>query len=289
MPTADSQPLTDEQLATAFPGQDLAHVKSMMGVANGDGEFVSPNADGDADTTTDDTSDTVTYPDYIPAKFQNGTVAEAHAAMAAGYTSLETKMGTQSGKPDASQTASADAGGTTDEETGDGDTSTTGTSLADVEAAYVENGEVPEAIYEEYEAKGMPRDTLDAYLTGQKAIANQMVTSVHAEVGGQEAYVEMIKWAETNWSEDEVNAFDTIVTSGDKAAAMVAVRGLKAGFAASTGKAPNLVPGQGNGAPQGNAFQSRAEMVAAMSDPKYKTDPAYRKTVEERVGISDIW
>jgi len=26
-----------------------------------------------------------------------------------------------------------------------------------------------------------------------------------------------------------------------------------------------------------------------MKDPRYKTDPAFRKEVENRVGISDIW
>jgi len=281
-PAADA-PLNDEQLAAAFPGQDLEHIKSMMGKSDGEGVAVSASAD--------ETSDTVTYPEYIPEKYRNGTVEEAHAAMAKGYSELEGKLGgTQTGKQDSQQAAAEDAGGTEAEGTPDGDSSTAGLSLAEVEAAYVENGNtISEEIYAQYEEQGMPRATLDAYISGQQAIANQMVTSVHAEVGGPDAYVELTKWAETNWSEDEVAAFDTIVTSGDKAAAIVAVRGLQAGYRAAMGSDPTLVTGDGNSAPTGKSYASRAEMTADMKDARYRTDPAFRKMVEEKVGNSSIW
>lgn len=272
--------LSDEQIATAFPGQDVAHIRSMMGTSEGEGVAAAPSAD-EAESTEAEAS--VEYPEYIPEKYRNGSVEEAHAAMAKGYKNLEGRLGSQQAAPEAADEAD-EAEGTDDE------APAAKTSLADVEAAYVANGNtIPEDLYAQYEAQGMPRETLDAYIVGQRMIADQMVTAVHAEVGGSDAYSDHVKWAEANWGEDEVAAYDTIVTSGDKAAAMVAVRGLAAAYKAATGTAPSLVTGQGNAAPSGNSFASQAEMTAAMKDPRYKTDPAFRKSVEERVGISDIW
>lgn len=37
-----------------------------------------------------------------------------------------------------------------------------------------------------------------------------------------------------------------------------------------------------------DTYRSQAEMVAAMSDPKYDKDPAYRRDVMEKVARSDI-
>jgi len=45
------------------------------------------------------------------------------------------------------------------------------------------------------------------------------------------------------------------------------------------GKAPNR---------SGNAYRSQAELVAAMGDPRYDTDPAYRADVVDRLEQSDI-
>ena len=286
-------PLTDEQLAASFPGQDLEHIKSMMGKADGAGAVISPNADGaDGNLTAEGTPDpAVEYPDYIPEKYRNGTVEEAHAAMAKGYSELEGKLGgTQTGKQDSQQAAAADAGDTETEGTDDDAGKPTALTLAEVEAAYVANGKViSEEVYTQYEAQGMPRATLDAYISGQQAIANQMVTSVHDEVGGQDAYVELTKWADANWSDDEVTAFDNIVTSGDKAAAIVATRGLRAAYEAAMGRDPTLVTGDGGKGPTGASYESRAQMTADMKDPRYKTDPAFRQVVAEKVGNSDIW
>lgn len=276
-------PLTDEQLQASFPGQDLEHIKSMMGRADGEGKVISPNADDD--------DGTITYPDYIPEKYRNGTLEEAHAAMAKGYTELEGKLGgTQTGKQDSQQAAAEDAD-STDGTKGDDDDGETGKlSLAEVEAAYIANDKViSEEVYAQYEEQGMPRATLDAYITGQQMIANQMVTSVHEVAGGPEQYKAMTDWAETNWSDDEVAAFDTVVTAGDKAAAIIAARGLKAAYAHAVGQDPSLVTGDGGKVNTGARYESRAQMTSDMKDPRYKTDPAFRKTVEEKVGNSDIW
>ena len=287
-------PLTDEQLVASFPGQDIEHIKSMMGKADGAGAVISPNADGVDEALTAElpaiNPDTV-YPDYIPAKYRNGTVEEAHAAMAKGYNELEGKLGgTQTGKESSITAASADAGATNEADPAADAGEAGPLSLTEVEASYVANDStISEEIYAQYEEQGMPRATLDAYISGQQAIASQMVTSVHAEVGGPDQYKALTEWADANWTDDEVVAFDKIVTSGDKASAVVATRGLRAAYESAMGQDPQLVTGETGQGPKGAIYESRAQMTADMKDPRYKTDPAFRATVATKVGNSNIW
>ena len=45
---------------------------------------------------------------------------------------------------------------------------------------------------------------------------------------------------------------------------------------------------QGKAAAPADAFRSQAEVVRAMSDPKYDRDPAYRNEVMEKLARSDL-
>ena len=38
----------------------------------------------------------------------------------------------------------------------------------------------------------------------------------------------------------------------------------------------------------GSVFRSQQEMVAAMSDPRYENDPAYRQDILEKLERSDL-
>lgn len=279
MPEVDA-PLTDEQLGEAFPGQDITHLRSMMGKSAGEANVVSPNAD---DKGTGAEGEPDVYPDFIPEKFRNGTIEEATKAMAEAYSSLETKLGTQSGKPAAGEADTGAEGVEGEVDEGEG------TSLSDVEEFFVANGEISEAMYTEFEGKGMEPDVLDAYITGQQALATGLVTAVHASAGGPDAYAALIEWADVNWPGEQVESFDATIARGDKQATLLAVRGLQADYKAAMGSDPTLVAGDGNGNPTGKSYASRAEMTAAMKDPRYAKDPAYRKEVEETIGNSDIW
>ena len=44
----------------------------------------------------------------------------------------------------------------------------------------------------------------------------------------------------------------------------------------------------GKGARTTEAFRSQAELVAAMSDPRYEKDPAYRQDLYDKLERSDV-
>ena len=85
---------------------------------------------------------------------------------------------------------------------------------------------------------------------------------------------------------DAIDAFDSLINSGDVNAVKFAVTGLKAQYEAANGYEGTMVTGK---APKTNTevFRSQPELVAAMNDPRYDRDPAYRQDVIDKLERSD--
>lgn len=153
-----------------------------------------------------------------------------------------------------------------------------------------ENGKLSEESYKALEAKGISRSVVDAYVEGQKALANQLRARVAASVGGEETLNAVLEWAGGVLTEAEIEAYDNVLASGDENAIRLAVMGLHARYAAEHGQEPSLVGGGGNtGGPTVRPFNSNEEIVAAMSDPKYDSDPSYREEVARRLAVSNVF
>jgi len=105
--------------------------------------------------------------------------------------------------------------------------------------------------------------------------------------GGEDAYGKMLQWAQTNLTKQEIDMFDGVMGRGDTASAYFAVNSLSQRYKDSIGYEGKMLTGN---APRtsGDTYRSQAEMVAAMSDPKYDKDPAYRRDVMEKVARSDM-
>ena len=96
-----------------------------------------------------------------------------------------------------------------------------------------------------------------------------------------------MQWAANNMEEADVAAFDSIVDKGDVRAIRLAVAGLRAQYEAQNGFEGEMLTGR---APQQQAdvFRSQAEVVQAMSDPRYDKDPAYRQDVFDKLDRSNL-
>ena len=106
-------------------------------------------------------------------------------------------------------------------------------------------------------------------------------------VGGDKAYKSMIDWAGQNFSKEEIEMYDGVMGSGNPDAIYYAVQALQARYNDAVGSDGELLTGRGA---QGtdDSFKSQAELVAAMSDPRYDRDPAYRNDVMRRLENSDV-
>ena len=96
-------------------------------------------------------------------------------------------------------------------------------SLAD---EYAENGKLNDESYQALEKSGIPKEYVDQFIEGQKAIGEQQTNTVKSMVGGDEAYNEMATWAAGNVSEGEKKAYNTAVNSKDMDTVKLAVDGL---------------------------------------------------------------
>lgn len=157
--------------------------------------------------------------------------------------------------------------------------------FASYNETYAKEGKLSDEQYQELNSKGFPKEMVDVYLAGLKSQVNAAETAAHAAAGSQEQFIAMQTWAAANLNDADFNAYNKAVSSNDPAAIQMAVQATMAKFTAATGNESNLVTGnnadQGNGS--GGGYASYAELVADQKDPRYKTDPAFRQKVEDRV------
>jgi hypothetical protein len=113
------------------------------------------------------------------------------------------------------------------------------------------------------------------------------IEQIQEAVGGPDEYQNMIQWAGQNLSEQEVAMYDAVMDRGDPLAMFFAAQALNARYQDSVGYDGEMLTGN---APRnaGDAFRSQAELVAAMSDPRYDKDPAYRADVADKLERSNI-
>jgi hypothetical protein len=113
------------------------------------------------------------------------------------------------------------------------------------------------------------------------------VEQIQESIGGTEEYQSMIQWASQNLSEQEVSMYDTVMDRGDPLAMFFAVQALNARYQDSVGYDGEMLTGS---SPRNtsDSFRSQAELVAAMEDPRYDRDPAYRADVADKLERSNL-
>ena len=121
----------------------------------------------------------------------------------------------------------------------------------------------------------------------QETLNDSQVTQLKDIAGGEKSYNNMLGWAKDNLADGEINMYDAVMEKGDPMACFFAVQALKYRFDDASGVDGQMLTGK---APSsgGDTYQSQAQVVEAMSDPKYDNDPAYRREVMKKLERSDI-
>ena len=219
-------------------------------------------------------------PAWLPEKFKDP------ADMAKAYKELEAKLSSGEDVDDESKENVDDETVEETEETEEEEeVSPVVTSIDAASEEYEEKGELSEKTYKKLAANGLPRELVDAYIAGQEAVNTQQTNHVMDAVGGEGNYAAMSEWAEENLSKQEIEAYDEMVTNGSLEQATMAARGLFAQFRSGGGVAPTLLQGSTSGSAV-KPFASAAQVTEAMKDSRYKNDPAYRQTVEQRLAVT---
>ena len=167
-------------------------------------------------------------------------------------------------------------------------------SAGDLEKAYLElqqklgsqqPSEEPETEAEPEQAEDPAEE--EANETETQSLSQQDVDYLHGLAGGTDGYKQMISWASENMDAKEVQMYDQVMDKGDPASILFAVKALVAQYKEANSEGQLLT---GKSAPNESqrGFRSQAELIAAMGDPRYESDPAYRDDVIAKLENSNI-
>lgn len=204
------------------------------------------------------------------------------------YIELQKKLGAQEGEEEPDEVAEQEV---EQEE----EVSEAASFIGSASAEFAENGQLSEETMEKFNSMSS-QELVNAYIESQANAPQQQqqssdlseadVNSIKNFAGGEESYQSLMQWAGSNMPQASVEAFDNLVEYGDPQAIQLAVAGLRAEYDRVNGVDGELLTGK---APTQTAdvFRSQAEVVRAMSDPRYDEDPAYRQDVFNKLDRSN--
>ena len=118
-------------------------------------------------------------------------------------------------------------------------------------------------------------------------VTTSEINKIQNSVGGEAQYDKLISWAGENLKADEIKAFDALVGTGNAASIQLGVDALKAKYDNANGYEGRMLSGKA-AENSGDIFKSQAQLVKAISDPRYDNDPAYRQEIVAKLDRSDI-
>jgi hypothetical protein len=158
---------------------------------------------------------------------------------------------------------------------------------------YSETGELSAETLEAFSSMSS-QELVQAYFEMQaqqpsqsgRELSTQEVNQLQNMVGGQAAYNQLTSWAAENFSQGEIEAFDSLVESGNTNAIQLALQALYYRYTDAMGVEGEMLSGKP--ARSQDVFRSQQELISAMSDPRYDSDPAYRQDVINKLERSDV-
>tara|TARA_B100000886_G_scaffold294954_1_gene221589 strand:- start:312 stop:1097 length:786 start_codon:yes stop_codon:yes gene_type:complete len=208
------------------------------------------------------------------------------------YLSLQKKLGQQETEEEGDE-------GYTEEEESDEEVSPNAPAISLITEAseeyYANGNQLSEETIEKF-GEMSSKDLVDAYMEMQAnnpqpqqsvEMSDAQVNSVMNAAGGEKNYDRVVEWAASNLNERQIDAFDSVVDSGNPAAIGIAFQGLQSAYNESNGYEGRMLQGKSPSS-AGETYRSQAELVAAMGDPRYDTDPAYRADVIAKLEQSDL-
>lgn len=133
----------------------------------------------------------------------------------------------------------------------------------------------------------VPESAVDIYMEGLKSRQASTVTPFLEVTGGQDGYTAFQAWAPENLSQEEMATYNEALAKAPNVA-KVLLKGHFAKFQAQGNSQVRDITAGRSSTPgvQGDTYASMAQVVSDMDNPKYRSDPAYRQAVEQKIARS---
>jgi len=209
-------------------------------------------------------------PSWLPEKFNNAEeLAKAYGELEKAYSSKE--------EPQQE----------TPQQTKENVEKQTGLNLDPFYKEFADSGNLTQESYDKLSQAGLSKELVDSYIEGQQAVADLSVSSVYNSVGGEESYNQIVGWATENLSDTEIKTFNNTIENGTPDEAKFYIKSLESRYQLANGVEPNLVQGN-RPSIASDTFRSSAQVLEAMNDPRYESDPAFRDDVARRIKNSNV-
>jgi hypothetical protein len=221
-------------------------------------------------------------PEWVEEQFWDAEKGQVNTeALAKSYKELRTKMSSGGAKEGGQQAAQSGDG--KPQSGAEQAVAAAGLDFNQLGTKISSAGDIEETDYAALEKVGIPRGEVQNYVRLIKAEAERVKQDAYKEVGGQQNFDAIMAKAKAELSPDEKTALNTLLAGeGTRKAAL---QTLKQRFMPDDGEPQGQLDG---GSPAGGAggYPSLAQQTAAINDPRYKTDPAYRAQVRQRIALS---
>ena len=148
------------------------------------------------------------------------------------------------------------------------------------------NGSLTEDTKQEFISKGIPAEYIDQYVEGANAQIELMTMKIHNALGGQEHVNKLISWATDNLGDAEISTYNDLIETGDLDKITTAYQSIEARMNQKTSPQKKFIQPDSGTSNDRVGFASKAEMIEAINNPKYKKDSAYRADVERKLANS---
>ena len=169
----------------------------------------------------------------------------------------------------------------------------TADDITAIKAEYASKGELSEASYAKLAEAGYTKRFIDSFVRGQEALAEQYAAGVVRYAGGTEQFNRILSHLEAN-DPSTKEALESAIIRKDLPTAKALLNLAGRNLGKTRGVAPQrTLTTQGKPAVsaqkvQTEGFSSKADMVKAMSDPRYLRDSAYTQEVRSKVAASSL-
>lgn len=160
-------------------------------------------------------------------------------------------------------------------------------SFAEITAEYEAEGEISPKSYEALAKVGYSKGFIDSFIAGQEAIGAQYMASITKYAGGEAKFQAVFAHLQAN-SPESAAALENAIGNRDLQAVKGIINLASASVSKDFGKpaartltaraTPAKVTSQ-----KAEGFETKADMIAAMKNPKYGRDAAYTRSVELKV------
>lgn len=169
----------------------------------------------------------------------------------------------------------------------------TAEDITAIKAEYAKDGKLSDASYAKLQEAGYTKRFVDSFVRGQEALAEQYAAGIVRFAGGAEQFNRVLSHLQTN-DPSTKDALEAAIVRKDVATAkaILNLAGKTLGKAVGV-KPARTITTQGKPAvaapkAQAEGFDSKADMIKAMSDPRYLRDATYTNQVRAKVAASSL-